>query len=60
MAQESLMGWALKALTVSMAVRVVSMEEEALEVWDRSCTMSGEAKDWDMDWVMMRMEREEG
>jgi hypothetical protein len=57
MARESPMGWVLKALTVSMAVRAVSMEVEALEVWERSCAMRGDAKDWDADW-MMRMGRE--
>ena len=52
------MGWALKALTVSMAVRAVSMEVEALEVWERSCAMRGDAKDLDADWMMMKMGRE--
>ena len=58
MARERSIGWALKALTVSMAVRAVSMEEEALEVCERSCARRGEAKDWDRGWMRKRMGRE--
>jgi predicted Holliday junction resolvase-like endonuclease len=49
------MGWALKALTVSIAVRAVSMEDKALEEWERSWAMRGEAKDWEKDWMRMVM-----
>ena len=58
MMRDSSMGWALKALTVSIALRAVSMEEEALEEWERSCAMRGVAKDWERDWRTMRIGRE--
>jgi hypothetical protein len=34
-----------------MVVRAVSMEVEALEVWERSCAMRGDAKDWDAPFI---------
>ena len=51
------MCWALKALTVSMSERAVSIEEEALAEWERFCAMRGAAKDWERDWRMGREER---
>ena len=45
MARESSMFCALKALTVSMEERAVSIEDDAVDVWVRSCAMRGEAKD---------------
>jgi hypothetical protein len=39
------MCWALKVLKVSMAERALSIEEEALAEWERSCAMRGAAKE---------------